>query len=68
MAQIIANAGIKADGIMTDGEGYNVLTGEIVNMKEAGIIDPAKVTINALRTAVSVASQILTTAGVVIEQ
>jgi len=68
MAQIIANGGINPDTRhIVIGEGYDVLTGELVDMKKAGIIDPVKVTINALRTAVSVASQILTTAGVVIE-
>ncbi|MBM3205860.1 chaperonin GroEL [Candidatus Shapirobacteria bacterium] len=43
------------------GVGFNVLTGEYVNMIKAGIIDPAKVTRTALQNAVSVATMILTT-------
>src|SRR6202142_101585 len=41
--------------------GYNVLTGEYVNMIEAGIIDPVKVVRGALENAASIAAMILTT-------
>ncbi len=41
--------------------GYDVLREEFVNMHEAGIIDPAKVTRSAVENAVSVAAMILTT-------
>ncbi|GBD09771.1 chaperonin GroEL [Thermoflexus sp.] len=47
--------------------GYNVLTGEYVDMVEAGIIDPAKVTRTALENAASVAAMILTTEALVTE-
>ncbi|PJF35360.1 MAG: chaperonin GroEL [Candidatus Thermofonsia Clade 1 bacterium] len=45
--------------------GYDVLKGEFVNMIEAGIIDPAKVTRGALENAASIASMILTTEALV---
>ena len=47
--------------------GYNLKTEEVVNMKEAGIIDPAKVTRTALESAASVAGTILLTECVVVE-
>lgn len=47
------------------GYGYNVKTGEYGNMYKMGIIDPAKVTKNALQNAVSVATTILTTNAIV---
>jgi chaperonin GroEL len=47
--------------------GFNFLTGEVVDMYEAGIIDPAKVTKNALRNAVSAAGTLLTTNYAIIE-
>ncbi len=43
------------------GHGYNAVTGEYVDMMEAGIVDPAKVTRAALQNATSIASMILTT-------
>jgi chaperonin GroEL len=44
-----------------EGNGLNVITGDIVNMIEAGIIDPLLVTKSALRNAASVAVTILST-------
>ena len=46
--------------------GYNIKTESTVNMKEAGIIDPAKVTRTALESAASVAGTILLTECVVV--
>ena len=43
------------------GMGYNVMTGEYVDMIKAGIVDPAKVTRSALQNASSIAAMILTT-------
>lgn len=43
------------------GMGYNAVTGEYVDMMEAGIVDPAKVTRAGLQNAASIASMILTT-------
>jgi chaperonin GroEL len=48
--------------------GYNLKNDEFVNMKEAGIIDPAKVTRTALENAVSVAGTVLLTEAVVVDK
>ena len=67
MRQIAENAGLDgsviAERAKTEkkGVGYNARTGEWVNMLEAGIIDPAKVTCSALKNAASVAGTLLTT-------
>tara|TARA_Y100000592_G_scaffold68773_1_gene106875 strand:+ start:667 stop:2262 length:1596 start_codon:yes stop_codon:yes gene_type:complete len=47
--------------------GFNFLTGEVVDMFEEGIIDPCKVTVNALRNAVSAAGTLLTTNFAIIQ-
>jgi chaperonin GroEL len=49
-------------------EGYNIKTDEKVDMKEAGIIDPLKVTRSALQNAASVAGTILLTEAVVVDK
>ncbi len=53
---VIAIEAKKQDGNI----GYNALTNEWVDMLQAGIIDPAKVTRSALQNAASIASQVLT--------
>ena len=59
---ILANAGIENYKIPTvEGEGLNVVTGDMVNMNKSGIIDPLLVTKSALRNAASVATTILST-------
>ncbi|NQK16927.1 chaperonin GroEL [Streptococcus suis] len=69
--QIAYNAGYEGSVIIDKlknselGTGFNATTGEWVNMIEAGIIDPVKVTRSALQNAASVASLILTTEAVV---
>ena len=50
------------------GTGYNAATDEWVNMFQAGIVDPAKVTRSALQNAASVAAMFLTTEAVVAEK
>ncbi len=45
--------------------GYNVMTGEYVDMIEAGVPDPAKVTRGAVQNAASIASMILTTEALI---
>ena len=59
---VVANIRKKERGI-----GFDVLSGQYVDMIKAGIIDPAKVTRIALQNAVSVATMILTTEGLVTE-
>ena len=57
---ILANAGIENYEIPANiGEGYNVITGRIVNMIETGIIDPVLVTKTALKNAISVVNTIV---------
>ncbi|MDW8765621.1 chaperonin GroEL [Streptococcus suis] len=69
--QIAYNAGYEGSVIIDKlknselGTGFNAATGEWVNMMDAGIIDPVKVTRSALQNAASVASLILTTEAVV---
>ena len=63
--QILENAGIEVYNPLDKGVGTNVTNGEVVNMIEAGIIDPAKVTRCAVENAASVAGTFLTTEAVV---
>ena len=65
------NAGLEGSVIVNKvresevGTGFDALHGEYVNMVDAGILDPAKVTRSALQNATSVASTLLTTESVV---
>ena len=69
--QIAYNAGYEGSIVIDRlknaelGTGFNAATGEWINMIEAGIIDPVKVSRSALQNAASVASLILTTEAVV---
>ena len=69
--QIANNAGLEGSIIVDRlkreevGIGFNAATGEWVNMIEAGVVDPAKVTRSALQNAASVAALFLTTEAVV---
>ena len=56
---ILNNAGIEVESDLFEGHGINVITGEVVNMVESGIIDPVLVTKTALKNAVSVALTIV---------
>jgi len=74
--QILTNAGYtnkKAKEISTTVEtlnwdGYNIKTNENVNLKDAGIIDPFKVTRNALQNASSIAGTILLTEATIVDK
>jgi chaperonin GroEL len=48
-------------------EGYNVATGEYVDLVKAGIVDPTKVTRTALQNASSISGLLLTTEALVTE-
>ena len=69
--QIAANAGLEGSVIVekvraeADGIGFDALNEKYVNMIEAGIVDPTKVTRSALQNASSVAAMVLTTEGAV---
>ena len=71
--QIAENAGYEGSIIVekikqsAPGVGFDALREQYVNMLEAGICDPAKVTRSALQNAASIASMILTTESVVTE-
>jgi len=71
---IAANAGQEGSVIVDRlkkekiGIGYNAATDEWVNMFEAGIVDPAKVTRSALQNAASVAAMFLTTEAVIADK
>ncbi len=59
---ILENAGVtNVETPMRKGQGYNVVTGKMVNMIKSGIIDPLLVTKSALQNAASVATTILST-------
>jgi chaperonin GroEL len=49
-------------------EGYNAKTATFENLVDTGVIDPVKVTKNALKNAASIASMILTTNCVIVEK
>ncbi len=74
LRQIANNAGMEGSVVVEKvrnsaaGVGFNALNGEYVNMVEAGIVDPAKVTRSALQNAASIAAMILTTETLVAEK
>ena len=67
LRKLVGNAGIEAALVIanvkkaTGTNGYNVRTGEYVDMLKAGVVDPAKVTRSALQNAASIAGLLLTT-------
>ncbi len=75
LRQIVYNAGLEPSVIVQKvkeskkvSEGFNAATEQFVDMFEAGIIDPAKVTRTALQNAASIASLMLTTEALVVEK
>ncbi|TMQ90205.1 chaperonin GroEL [Actinomadura soli] len=74
LKQIAVNAGLEGGVVvervrnLTPGEGLNAASGDYVNMFDAGIIDPAKVTRSALQNASSIAALFLTTEAVIAEK
>jgi chaperonin GroEL len=66
--KIIKNSGIETDRSKIKGNiGLNVMTRELENLIESGIIDPTKVVISALRNAVSAAVMVLTTDALIVD-
>ena len=65
--QIAENAGFEGSVVVSqvktseEGTGFNAATEEYINMIEAGIVDPAKVTRSALQNAASASAMLLTT-------
>ena len=74
LRQIASNAGMEGSVVvekvrrLPQGEGLDALNEKYVNMIDAGIIDPAKVTRSALQNAASIAALMLTTEVVVAEK
>ncbi|SDL25511.1 chaperonin GroEL [Tessaracoccus oleiagri] len=74
LRQIAHNAGLEGGVVaekvagLESGQGLNAATGEYVNMVDAGIIDPAKVTRSALQNAASIAGLFLTTEAVIADK
>ncbi|KRM89294.1 chaperonin GroEL [Liquorilactobacillus vini] len=72
--QIVENAGLEGSVIVEklktqkQGIGYNAATNQWVDMVDAGIVDPTKVTRSALQNAASVAALLLTTEAVVADK
>ena len=72
--QIAYNAGLEGAVIVDTikrsrkGYGFNALTEEYVDMIEAGIVDPTKVTRSALQNAASIAAMVLTTESIVADK
>ena len=70
---IAQNAGVEGSLIVQEvkkrkgNEGYNVATGEYVDLVKAGVVDPKKVTRSALQNASSIAGLLLSTECLVTE-
>eukprot|EP01039_Chlorochromonas_danica_P005708 gene5708-6292_t len=73
MKQIAKNAGLEGEVVVEKcrgkpyGFGYNAATGVYEDLLNTGVLDPAKVTINALENAASIASLVLTTEVLITE-
>jgi len=69
---LLTNSGLKPDAYyekLKDGKlGVNVNTGQVVDLKEAGIIDPTKVTKEAIMNAVSIAGTAITMGALIVEE
>ena len=73
--QITANAGLNSEALLAQveaakpGQGINVMTPDkgLVDLKKAGVIDPARVTKEAVQNAVSIASAAATMGALVVE-
>ncbi len=74
LRQIAYNAGVEGAIVVekvraaAKGKGFNALTEQYVDMIEAGIVDPAKVTRSALQNAASIAALVLTTETIVADK
>ena len=74
LRQIAKNAGLEGSVIVEkvrnskEGFGLNALTGEVVDLVKAGIVDPAKVTRSTIQNAASIAGLVLTTETLVVDK
>ena len=65
--QLKLNCGIDSHRELKDGEAINVVTGEIGAWQKVGVMDPLDVIIAQLESAVSIASLLATTSGMIVE-
>jgi chaperonin GroEL len=74
LRQIAKNAGLEGSVVVEkvraskEGFGLNALTGEVVDLVKAGIVDPAKVTRSTIQNAASIAGLVLTTETLVVDK
>ena len=73
--QIMENAGLNSQALLAqvedakDGQGINVMTPEkgLIDLKKEGVIDPARVTREAVQSAVSIAATTITMGALIVE-
>lgn len=65
---LLENSGIEIPEVVTVGKGVNVLTGEEVDMLEAGIVDPTEVTCEVVRNAITTACVAITVGGAIVDK
>lgn len=74
LRQIAKNAGLEGSVVVekvrgtAEGFGLNAVSGDIVDLVKAGIVDPAKVTRSTIQNAASIAGLVLTTETLVVEK
>lgn len=66
--QLLENMGIDEAPKLKDGEALNVVTGKTGKYLEVGVIDPVDVLIAGVESAVSIASLLVTTSGMIVEK
>ncbi len=73
--QITANAGLNSEALLAqvqaakDGQGVNIMNydGKLVDLKKAGVVDPARVTHEAIQNAVSIAATAMTMGALIVD-
>lgn len=66
--QLMRNMGIEADQNLKPGQAMNVVTGKVGKYMDVGVIDPVDVLIAGVESAVSIASLLITTSGMIVER
>lgn len=65
--QLKANMGIESHQELEDNQAINVVTGKIGEYLEVGVVDPVEVLIAQVESAISIACQLITTSGLIVE-
>jgi chaperonin GroEL len=65
--QLLANVGETTPELESDDQALNVVTGEIGNFMDVGVVDPVDVLIAGVESAVSIASMLVTATGIIVE-